>query len=69
MNNGGPAFPIQDVDVMHINGMSIRDYFAGQVLPVLITFDTDPKKFIADNARTAYLYADAMIAEKEKEWR
>jgi hypothetical protein len=48
-------------------GMALRDYFAGQVLAQIISRDNDPKRFVRDNAATAYLYADAMLAEREKE--
>jgi hypothetical protein len=46
------AFPAQD-------GMSLRDYFAGQALAGLLVNDTDTK--IVDTATDAYRIADAMI--------
>ncbi len=61
-NNGGPAFPV-NFDASD-NGMSLRDWFAGQMLAgwcanpnVLI----DPKK----SPRTAYKLADAMIEARK----
>lgn len=75
-NDGGSAYPIvsknyvgggqyeQQVD----SGLSLRDYFAGQTITVLI-----PKKrdagFIHDplkSAQMAYQIADAMITERDK---
>jgi len=46
------------------NGMSLRDYFAGQALGSCIeTYNYDNKKM----AEKAYQYADAMLAERETE--
>lgn len=68
MKDGGAAFPILDnfstphdgrltcVD----SGMTLRDYFAGQVLTALI--ENEPKVV----AVVAYDFADAMLAEREK---
>jgi hypothetical protein len=63
MNNdktGGAAFPYtdwgRDIDI----GMTLRDYFAGQVLVAFL--GPDPNW----NAEMAYRAADAMIAEREK---
>jgi len=65
MKNGGGAFPCNTYGSAE-RGMNLRDYFAGQVLAQIISRDTDPKKYIRDNAATAYLYADAMLAERER---
>ena len=71
MNDGGPAFPSEQGEDQHGKwnqtydpGMSLRDWFAGQALPGLIGLDSD-----ADDkgiAHDAYLYADAMLAERAK---
>jgi hypothetical protein len=57
---GGAAFPYtdwgRDIDI----GMTLRDYFAGQVIGQLEAFSLD------EAAALAYRVADAMIAEREK---
>lgn len=70
INDGGPAFPQNDAHVNRINnldGMSLRDWFAGQALTGLLAFpnshlDTTIPTF-CDNA---YAYADAMLAARER---
>jgi len=67
-DDGGPAFP--SVDPVHTleRGMTLRDYFAGQVLEGMHARDTyDPaQKTPQQRAALAYLDADAMIAERAK---
>jgi hypothetical protein len=64
-NNGGPAFPIPQTK---FEGMSLRDYFAGQALSGLIVAATtklgdDGKRITAkDIARDAYGCADELLA-------
>jgi hypothetical protein len=64
--NGGPAFP-ESCNGQIIPGMTLRDYFAGQVLAGYSSLD-----FIYQNighpavARMAYDAADAMLAERAK---
>jgi hypothetical protein len=67
-NDHGAAFPLilergAESDVWE--GMSLRDYFAGQAL-VGITFNL--KEHIKDEtyAQWAYKLADAMLAEREQ---
>ena len=45
-------------------GMTLRDYFAGQVIPSLIP---DPQMSIKIQVEDAYRIADAMIKERNKE--
>lgn len=62
--DGGPAFPTdQEAMSYGFEGMSLRDWFAGQALAGFATTSGhfDPKKF----AQTAYLLADAMLAARE----
>ena len=62
MNNdktGGAAFPHVSTH-MDRTGMTLRDYFAGQVIGQLKAFNPDKA------AALAYRVADAMIAEREK---
>ena len=62
---GGPAFPQLGAD-----GLSVRDYFAAKAMPSFIDYDlarsafADPAVMVAKNA---YLVADAMIAERDKD--
>lgn len=62
-NDGGPAFPGEN---WGSKGMSLRDYFAGQALAGLLACprtNGGEKAF----ALHAYKYADAMLAERQKE--
>lgn len=67
--NGGPAFPRDALgkdcgrSYGHQDGMSLRDYFAGQALAGLVTLDADcgPKGYAHD----AYQIADAMLAARK----
>jgi hypothetical protein len=63
---GGPAFPTIKWDAPQ--GMSLRDWFAGQALMGLIAgrnYDMSTPH-VVDRAGDAYTIADAMIAEREK---
>jgi len=60
--DGGPAFPIQCHLSDHHHGLSLRDYFAGQVLAMLAQMDWEPERV----ALFAYEVADKMLAEREK---
>lgn len=78
--DGGPAFPqppcpncgVQH-EPEHVPGMSLRDYFAAQALPVVITayVAANGNGCAADHAlrnipALAFKYADAMLAERKK---
>ena len=65
-NNGGPAFPIACCDRVLRHGMSLRDYFAGQALAGMIACP-NTNGGGKDFAVYAYKYADAMLAERQKE--
>jgi hypothetical protein len=68
-NDGGPAFPTiamrrsgeMDADVV-VDGLTIRDWFAGQALATTVTRCVG----MTDAAKTSYLIADAMLAERAK---
>ena len=64
--DGGPAFPCTDAKGFTSEGMSLRDYFAGQALA---SMDTDgyTTAGLLHLTKRAYDIADAMIAEREKE--
>lgn len=59
--DGGPAFP-SDLD----EGMSLRDYFAGQVVATILNGTSKPLEMLSHVAKTAYQMADAMLAERAK---
>jgi hypothetical protein len=66
--DGGPAFPNLKANDSgprdaRNGGMSLRDWFAGQVIAGRSS--SDPK-MRAGYARSAYAMADAMLAEREK---
>jgi hypothetical protein len=65
-NDGGPAFPCTDAKGFTSEGMSLRDYFAGQALAGM---DTDGYTLIGMQSivQRAYCLADAMLDEREKE--
>lgn len=78
MNDGGPAFPraafshnnpsIDAFDSDPVDGMSLRDWFAGMALQGLTacthrTFNPEAL------AKDSFIAADAMIAEREKHAR
>jgi hypothetical protein len=56
-------------EVIHHEGMSLRDYFAGKVLPSIILDDLDRdngESYMQAVVRLAYEYADAMLEERKK---
>lgn len=59
--DGGPAFPSTDAKGFTSDGMSLRDYFAGQALAGLIACP-NTSGHEKDFARDAY-----MLAERQKE--
>ena len=79
-DNGGPAFPRPGGFQMEEaqEGLSLRDYFAGQMLNAMASSDEGVNKVFAiakDNAAEpskvaaamAYEQADAMLEERAKE--
>lgn len=70
MARNPPAFPKPYVPGnTQQDGMTLRDWFAGQALAAFCSLtDSDGDVFMgaADTARAAYNYADAMLAEREK---
>ena len=64
-NNGGPAFPSVARDgnwQPHCDGMSLRDWFAGQFLATVEIMGMADANEVA---RTCYKMADAMLAARE----
>jgi hypothetical protein len=70
-NDGGPAFPhfktdpySSKVEICPQGGMTLRDYFAGQVLAGALSDPTCQPSPI-ELAKIAYRGADAMLAARE----
>ena len=68
-NDGGPAFPVDNVQNW---GMTLRDYFAGQALAGwLASYGDTARHPVEDGAENkvseiSYRMADAMLAERTK---
>ena len=77
LNDGGPAYPGQEITQMYANeplskGMSLRDYFAGQAIQAFLSnsdfcncVNIDNVNYTPDQA--AYKIADAMLKAREAE--
>jgi len=71
MKNRGPAFPCtSDQFAMGFEGMSLRDWFAGLVLPSIVA-DNESRgisgsSLAEDAADRSYEYADAMLSERDR---
>ena len=71
--NGGPAFPGPPIEVTslgsrvpHADGMSLRDWFAGQALSGLIAAPEYDGRNCDEYAGWAYKHADALLAARSK---
>lgn len=71
INDGGPAFPVQDAGKLQAHGMTLRDYFAAKVLPSVYTecvrqanIEGFDEHWETGVALDAYRIADAMIAAR-----
>lgn len=69
VDDGGPAFPVsiddfRDKETHPMPGMTLRDLFAGMALQGIII--TNANVTFEDDTRQAYMYADAMIEERNK---
>jgi hypothetical protein len=58
--NNPPAFPRDYVSGGH-NGMTLRDYFAAQIINGYVSDPTATNRPVAEVAEWAYNFADAMI--------
>jgi hypothetical protein len=67
INDGGPAFPVFTVDAWKnpwvSGGMTLRDWFAGQVLACLVV--NPNTRGIDGLASDSYRYADAMLKARQ----
>lgn len=65
--DGGAAFACA-AENGHQEGMSLRDYFAGQALSGMLGVNVPGGNFDWDHlSKSAYKYADALISERKKE--
>ena len=66
--DGGPAFPRAGSDYVKAQeGMSLRDWFAGQALQGIVHRNPTGCTTLRHSIKFAYQYADMMIAERERE--
>jgi hypothetical protein len=74
INDGGPAFPCESYGIKNgkettvpAQGMTVRDYFAGQALAGILMNHTTAKFGLTEISVACYAYkfADAMLAAKE----
>lgn len=61
-----PVFPLTTEHHYHHDGMTLRDWFAGQALAGLMAEKDNVSAPINILTGTAYEYADAMLAERAK---
>lgn len=75
-DDGGPAFPKANKYPCEQDGMTLRDYFAGQAIAgILANGSSGAAETAAESgftttrviAMTAYKLADALIVERQKE--
>lgn len=80
IKDGGPAFPSGKFEpggrdilgkefppkIINTGGMSLRDWFAGMAMQILLQHGTEAFPQFKDIAAETYRFADAMIAEREK---
>lgn len=52
---------------LSVGGMTLRDYFAAKAMQALIEKDNNCGRVNQDVADTAYWYADAMLAQRERD--
>ncbi len=69
INDGGPAFPVSMPALFgrDAEGMSLRDWFAGQALAGLLSNPRADQEWAGKHAAvSAYNVADAMLAARAK---
>lgn len=71
IDNGGPAFPTVAGQIVYSNGMTLRDWFAGQALAgACATWCENAGRMVNPDAAVAgwaYEIADAMLEARAKE--
>lgn len=67
--NNPPAFPLESHwvgELSHLNGMTLRDYFAAKAMQGFMANKSNPMRFQPeDDANWAYSIADAMLKARE----
>jgi hypothetical protein len=68
INDGGPAFPNLGYNAEKLlNGMSLRDWFAGQAMTAIIgNLYCTPETTFKEISGRAYAQADAMLAARKE---
>lgn len=77
LDDGGPAFPQQPIpagDLVIFQGMSLRDWFAGQAISAYMSWSLNEPPEPGDTRKTAakryatvaYEIADAMLSARSK---
>ena len=64
-NTGGPAFPCPTISIGQHQGMTLRDYFAGQALASINLGIGVTDDFYSRTAKHCYALADAMLKARE----
>ena len=70
INDGGPAFPLINEHTHPTtinNGMTLRDYFAGQALAGILVSPNFTEASTKDIVERAFWFADAMLDERMEE--
>ena len=70
INDGGPAFPLINEHTHPTtinNGMTLRDYFAGQALASILVSPNFTEASTKDIVERAFWFADAMLDERMEE--
>jgi hypothetical protein len=68
-DTGWPAFPVvvpNEQSSIVSDGMTLRDWFAGQALASIAYDYNSEEPYLTNLAKTSYAYADALIAERSK---
>ena len=63
--DGGPAFSGLDGEGFFFEGMSLRDWFAGQALQLQNLMECHGSS-CENRAKQAYILADALLEERER---
>ena len=73
LDDGGPAFPLPDLSSIgmdrseKMDGMTLRDWFAGQALAGIIANPHNERQVTRlQMAQDAYTFADAMLTARKK---
>jgi hypothetical protein len=65
-NTGGPAFPVARIMEENVNGMTLRDYFAANVIQGICASGPSVEWTSQRLAEEAYSLADAMLEARSK---